>query len=317
MERLTPLSKLKKQEWDHRFAQEGSSKQELPQPVRLKTMNGSAVISTFQHLGTQTKKVLLVKSTSSQSTFSTKDKDRNSCLDQKRSGASAPSIQSHSFNTYLEIDRVELQAIAPNLTVKSILSIEASEKDDKVDINSGDCVNEEEYRRGGYSKPIRATFNYQSTLLEIDISSSNHTLDRDDDEMRKEILDMSYLGLSDNSGEHGGRGFSYPCRGRSDGPNSQAQAKPLCRLEVIGKGSSATIYRAVLLKSLTLCAEKVIIVTDPSKRVQMMSELQSLKKTVRDRNGQSRCENIIGLLDIVSNPSDGTISICLEYMSGK
>lgn len=312
MERLTPLSKLKKQEWDHRFAQEGSSKQELPQPVRLKTMNGSAVISTFQHLGTQTNKVLLVKPTSSQSTSSTKDKDRNSCLDQKRSGASAPSIQSHSFNTYLEIDRAELQA------VKSISNIEALERDDKVDMNSGDCENEEEYRpRGGYSKPIGAPSNYQSTLLEIDISSSNHTLDRDDDEMRKEILDMSYLGLSDNSGEHGGRGFSYPCKGRSSGPNSQAQAKPLCRLEVIGKGSSATIYRAVLLKSLTLCAEKVIIVTDPSKRVQMISELQSLKKTVRDRNGQSRCENIIGLLDIVSNPSDGTISICLEYMSGK
>ena len=50
----------------------------------------------------------------------------------------------------------------------------------------------------------------------------------------------------------------------------------------------------------------------------MMSELQSLKKTVVGDNKRSvnRCLNIIGLLDIVSNPINGTISICLEYMNG-
>ena len=319
MERSTPLLKHKKQEWDHRFAQEGLSKQELPQPLRLRTMNGSAVKSTFEHLGTQTNKSSVVKSTSSQSTVSTREKDH------KRSGPSAQSAQFHTVKTLLEIDDKEFLSTAFNLAVKSSPSIEASVKNDRFSSSFGDHVSHGEHLLGDQSTPFRGPFT-QSALLEIDISSSLQTLDKDDEEMRKEISDISFLNLSDCSGEHGGgggggrgagRGFSYHSRSHSSGSNREGAAKPLCRLEVIGRGSSATIYRAVHLKSLSLCAEKVITVTDPSKRLQMMSELQSLKRTVRDRNGQSRCENIIGLLDIVCNPSDGTISICLEYMSGE
>ena len=317
MERSTPLLKQKKQEWDHRFAQEGLSKQELPQPLRLRTMNGSAVRSTFQHLGTQTNKSPAVKLTSSQLAVSTREKDH------KRSESSAQSAPFHTFKTLLEIGDEEFQSTAFTLAVKSTPSIEASQKNDRVGSSFGDNASHGEHLLGGQSTPVRGPFNHQSALLEIDISSSLQTLDKDDEEMRKEILDISFLNLSDCSGEHGGggrergRGFSYNYRSNSSGSNREGGVRPLCRLEVIGRGSSATIYRAVHLKSLSLCAEKVITVTDPSKRVQMMSELQSLKRTVRDRNGQSRCENIIGLLDIVCNPSDGTISICLEYMSGE
>ena len=138
--------------------------------------------------------------------------------------------------------------------------------------------------------------------------------------MRKEIFDMANLSLSHSDSRIPGM---IAASDRNEKRNNLSLSGPLtmpnslCRLEVIGRGSSATIYKAVILKSLTLCAEKVIVVSDASKRVQMMSELQSLKKTVRDRNGRSRCENIISLLDIVANPKDGTISICLEYMSGK
>ena len=93
-------------------------------------------------------------------------------------------------------------------------------------------------------------------------------------------------------------------------------AYPLCRLEILGRGSSASVYKAVLLNSLTLCAEKVVVVADYSKRAQLLRELQSLKKTLVDREGRTKCANIVSLLDIVPNPRDGTLSICLEYMDG-
>ena len=93
-------------------------------------------------------------------------------------------------------------------------------------------------------------------------------------------------------------------------------AYPLCRLELLGRGSSASVYKAVLLRSLTLCAEKVVVVADYSKRAQLLRELQSLKKTLVDKDGRTRCINVVSLLDIVPNPRDGTLSICLEYMDG-
>lgn len=93
-------------------------------------------------------------------------------------------------------------------------------------------------------------------------------------------------------------------------------AYPLCRLEMLGRGSSASVYKAVLLNTLTLCAEKVIVVADYSKRTQLLRELQSLKKTLVDKDGRTKCANVVSLLDIVPNPKDGTLSICLEYMDG-
>ena len=156
---------------------------------------------------------------------------------------------------------------------------------------------------------------HRLSSLKIDVSTSVQTIDKEEDEMRKEIDDRTNLGLI---------GVQNPGRKISNfGVNSNLKGninlpKPLHRLEIIGRGSSAVIYKSILLGSLQICAEKVIIVSDPSKRQQMMNELQSLKKIVRDKNhGDNKCPNIIGLLDIVSNPQDGTISICLEFMNGK
>ena len=190
-----------------------------------------------------------------------------------------------------------------------------------------DCTHEEKSNSGTLNKsgksetssPFRGLRKCRLSSLKIDVSVSTQTLDKDDDDMRKEINEISNLGLI--AGQKPGRASSQAHYDRVgiNSPNSAINLpKPLHRLGIIGRGSSAIIYKSILLKSLQLCAEKVIVVTDPSKRVQMMSELQSLKKTVLGDNKGSgnRCVNIIGLLDIVSNPINGTISICLEYMNG-
>lgn len=96
--------------------------------------------------------------------------------------------------------------------------------------------------------------------------------------------------------------------------DERASLYPLKRLDALGRGSSAVVYRAVYLKTLTVCAEKVIVASDPNKRLLLMRELESLKKSVK--KGQESCPNIVKLLDVVSNPIDGTLSMCLEYMNG-
>jgi serine/threonine protein kinase len=59
-----------------------------------------------------------------------------------------------------------------------------------------------------------------------------------------------------------------------------------------------------------------MVVADTSKRLQIMRELKSLKKTMVDQNGSNKCVNVVSLLDVVSHPKEGTLSICLEYMNG-
>ena len=94
------------------------------------------------------------------------------------------------------------------------------------------------------------------------------------------------------------------------------KAYPLCRLDMIGRGSTTTVYKAVLLSSLVLCAEKVIVVREKSRRVKLFKELQSLKTLLVDGNGRAKCAHLVMLYDIIPNPRDGTLSLCVEYMDG-
>ena len=136
------------------------------------------------------------------------------------------------------------------------------------------------------------------STLKIDVNEGGNTpAPGKDDAKKRETREMD----------------SYIDRGLDGSFNA---AYPLCRLELLGRGSSASVYKAVLLRSLTLCAEKVVVVADYSKRTQLLRELQSLKKTLVDKDGRTRCANVVSLLDIVPNPRDGTLSICLEYMDG-
>ena len=117
---------------------------------------------------------------------------------------------------------------------------------------------------------------------------------------------------------------------------------PLIRVKTLGQGSSSVVYKSVLLKTLTVTAEKVFVINDPAKRLQLLRELGFLQKTLfssaphysdilsadgkdgsstssttapTDQHGGS-CPYIVPLLEVFSNPLDGTLSMCLEYMDG-
>lgn len=326
MEKSPTSCKGKRLEWDGRFVHDGASKQELPQPPRLRTMNGSAVKSTFQHLGIQIKKIPAQKaltispSLTSLASLRDKDKYQQEC---KKGGAYSRPNQIFPTHSTLQCETAGPHFDATSLSIMSLLTPTSDKSSEKsLRKNSYDSKNGES--DDGLpdividnSAPYEGMSKCRLSPLKIDVSSSAQTIDIDEIEMRKEIFNMANMDLSqsDADAKISEREDAYQSDiTRSGAPNT---LQPLCRLEVIGRGSSAIIYKAILLKSLSLCAEKVIVVADPSKRIQMMSELQTLKKTVRDRNGQNRCENIISLLDIVSNPREGTISICLEYLSGE
>jgi serine/threonine protein kinase len=140
--------------------------------------------------------------------------------------------------------------------------------------------------------------------LKIDISSSiglNHSLDGDDDDddsVHTLQSNQSSIQLHKNHPKHH-RYAIYPLR----------------RLELLGKGSSSHVYKTIYWKSCTICAEKVLVSSDPSIRTLFIRELESLKKTITE-SGKKLCANIVHLLDVVPNPRDGTISLCLEYMDG-
>mmetsp|Transcript_22785 Transcript_22785/g.31247 ORF Transcript_22785/g.31247 Transcript_22785/m.31247 type:complete len:1006 (+) Transcript_22785:85-3102(+) len=95
---------------------------------------------------------------------------------------------------------------------------------------------------------------------------------------------------------------------------------PIARIEKIGHGSSSTVFKSVMLRTLTVCAEKVVTVDDPSKRSQLRRELEYLKVSFSEDNqcieSTAQSPFIVHLLDVLSNPLDGTLSICLEYMDG-
>ena len=89
------------------------------------------------------------------------------------------------------------------------------------------------------------------------------------------------------------------------------KAYPLCRLDMIGRGSTTSVYKAVLLRSLVLCAEKVVVVREKTKRDKLFADLQSLKSLLFDSNGRTKCAHLVSLLDIIPHPRDDTLSLCM------
>jgi hypothetical protein len=113
----------------------------------------------------------------------------------------------------------------------------------------------------------------------------------------------------------------------------------IVRFCTIGKGSSSQVYKSVIFPSLQIVADKVVIISNPDKRIQVVRELQSLRsvldegyetttnavvKRLPPRSNINRLpsssaynsNNIVRLLEVYSNPRDGTVSVCLEYMDG-
>lgn len=89
-------------------------------------------------------------------------------------------------------------------------------------------------------------------------------------------------------------------------------AYPVLRMEALGQGSSSIVYKSVMLYNLHVTAEKVFIIHDSQKRLQLFRELESLK-SLCNKNGENS-PFLVNLLEVYSNPVDGTLSMCLDYM---
>lgn len=62
---------------------------------------------------------------------------------------------------------------------------------------------------------------------------------------------------------------------------SEEHPYPLVRLKFLGRGTSSAVYKSVLVSSMTVCAEKVVVVGDSSKRIQLLRELDSLRHSLQ------------------------------------
>jgi serine/threonine protein kinase len=89
---------------------------------------------------------------------------------------------------------------------------------------------------------------------------------------------------------------------------------PVCRLNVIGRGSSSVVYRSVVLPELGVVAEKVITVAEKEKRHQLVRELRHLRGLLLE--GGALCPAVVQLVSVVPHPREGTVSVCLELMDG-
>jgi mitogen-activated protein kinase kinase 1 len=85
---------------------------------------------------------------------------------------------------------------------------------------------------------------------------------------------------------------------------------PILRATTIGQGASSKVFQSVRLIDLKLCAEKVIVVGDTNKRQQLVREIELLESLCCE----PAASNIVQLYGILPNPTDGTLSILLEYM---
>jgi serine/threonine protein kinase len=127
---------------------------------------------------------------------------------------------------------------------------------------------------------------------------------------------------------------------------------PLKRLYPLGKGASSIVYKTLKLNNLKIYAEKVLVVSDPVKKKQIIREIESLRSMFSqspptDENNpftpyskennsdiyspdkkqqqipdlytpkriRAHCQYIVELYDVLQNPLDGTLSLCLEYMN--
>lgn len=146
---------------------------------------------------------------------------------------------------------------------------------------------------------------------------------------------------------------------------------PMKRLYPLGRGASSIVYKTLKLNNLKIYAEKVLVVSDPIKKKQIIREIESLRsmfsssstsssnpptltttttgggggggryplsrdsspvKSSSGNNGaggvesddnvfnspkgiHSSCQYIVELYDVLQNPMDGTLSLCLEYMN--
>mmetsp|Transcript_16592 Transcript_16592/g.36779 ORF Transcript_16592/g.36779 Transcript_16592/m.36779 type:complete len:923 (-) Transcript_16592:89-2857(-) len=87
------------------------------------------------------------------------------------------------------------------------------------------------------------------------------------------------------------------------------------RVGTLGQGSTSKVYKAIILSKLSCTAEKVFVVFDPVKRIQLFRELEALKSIFPQEAGsESGSAYIVRPFEVFANPVDETLSLCLEYM---
>ena len=94
------------------------------------------------------------------------------------------------------------------------------------------------------------------------------------------------------------------------------QSYPLVRLKYLGRGSSASVYKSVLVNQLYVVAEKVVVVGNKQKRIQLIRELESLKfslKSSQNNDNSFYCPYIVNVIDGMLNHFNIFLEFFLIY----
>jgi hypothetical protein len=140
---------------------------------------------------------------------------------------------------------------------------------------------------------------------------------KDPEEAGGSLSPEESLSLEDSAAINDLRMFVASQPGTSSGAKKNGgyiESFPLCRLNVIGRGSSSVVYRSIILPELGIVAEKVITVAEKEKRHQLVRELRHLRSLLLE--GGALCPAVVQLISVVPHPRDGTVSVCLELMDG-
>jgi len=153
---------------------------------------------------------------------------------------------------------------------------------------------------------------------------------QDDGAARSSVAPLKF-GLSrtgstfttDNGMVIGERGIAKEPPKSARAPKVQRKNKPkkmkaeFILLKELGRGAGGVVYKAVHVRTLNIVAIKKVRMATPSKKKQVMREVQALFRNLiplSDKRKGSPCRNIVTFHGAFTNPETLHMSIVLEYM---